>query len=792
MKDLVKQVKQVKSVNQGEQVKQVNPVNQVKQEKQEKKENVVKSSQAQLDLDVKKKSEELKANMDTPKVKKFNLFGDVVARGNDVKKAFVTKANEAIHPKVPLTVRIKKFFSRETVLKLQEEGRTILSLASFFGLVLIFLIDLTIRLLASIPGIKQILTAIGNKTGHHMWRLSESLINRFESRPGRIRRSVLINLAFRNMRVKRTRAMVTVGGMGLGIGAIVFLVSLGYGVQRLVVSRVARLDELRMADVTLQNSSNLRLDTNAVTSMQSMSGVAKVMPMVSLVGKLTFSGGQGESLVYGVSREYLDAAGIKPSAGEYFESSDKQALESMEGVVAGVSDGVDYSVPGKVGSVIREGRYDLGSRVYTVYQEPWASATELGLTRAIAGGIWGSEVWGESFVGSSKGKFEITYSNEKRGVWLSSSYPVWEKVKGSLVPKLDESGAQVWSRGYIKLLDDVTLNGEEKVGESRIGAVLGESTESQPYAVLGETEEASVSAKVVGVDEAGVEWVDLTSLEATEAAKPEVMVIETPGGAKKQAMVNTPFMDLVGIDKNNPVGSTFEVSFVILNTLKPDLDRPAQSAKATYTVSGVIDEGNSPLMYVPLEDLTGLGITNFSQAKVVAGKQDELAGVRQQIDNLGYKTTSVADTVEQIDSLFATVRIILASFGLVALTVASLGMFNTLTVSLMERTREVGVMKAMGMRSVEVKELFLAEAMIMGLLGGVFGVLAGWGMGKILGLLLSTISIARGVGAIDVSYIPWQFVVFVLSLSFIVGVATGIYPARRARRISALNALRYE
>ncbi len=80
----------------------------------------------------------------------------------------------------------------------------------------------------------------------------------------------------------------------------------------------------------------------------------------------------------------------------------------------------------------------------------------------------------------------------------------------------------------------------------------------------------------------------------------------------------------------------------------------------------------------------------------------------------------------------------------------------------------------------------------MVLLGGVFGVLAGWGMGKILGLLLSTISIARGVGAIDVSYIPWQFVVFVLSLSFIVGVATGIYPARRARRISALNALRYE
>ena len=325
-----------------------------------------------------------------------------------------------------------------------------------------------------------------------------------------------------------------------------------------------------------------------------------------------------------------------------------------------------------------------------------------------------------------------------------------------------------------------------------MGEVLGESNVSVPYTVLGEEVEASVSAKVVGVDEAGVEWVDLSSLDASQAATPEIMVIELGSGVKKQAMVNAPFMDLVGIDKNNAVGATFDVSFVILNTLNPDLDRPAQSAKATYTIAGVIDDGTNPQIYVPLEDLTGLGISNYSQAKVVANKQETLADVRLQVDNLGYKTTSVADTVAQIDKLFATVRMVLASFGLVALTVASLGMFNTLTVSLMERTREVGVMKAMGMRSVEVKELFLAEAMIMGLLGGIFGVLAGWGIGKILGLILSAVSVAKGVGAVDVSYIPWQFVVFVLSLAFVVGVATGIYPARRARRISALNALRYE
>lgn len=713
------------------------------------------------------------------------MFADNVARGNDNHKVVVEK------PKIRLGDKLRQFFSRETVLKLQEEGSTILSLASFFGLVLVFLIDLLIRLIGRLPILKQILVAIGKRTNQHAWRLSETLINRFESRPGRIRRSVLINLAFRNMRVKRTRAMVTVGGMGLGIGAIVFLVSLGYGVQRLVVSRVARLDELRMADVTLQNSSNLRLDTTAITSMQNMPGVAEVMPMVSLVGKLTFSGGQGESLVYGVSKQYLEAAGIKPVKGEFFESSDREAVAQMSGVVAGANDGREYEHPGRVGESIREGRYKLGSEVVEVYQEPWSQAVSLGLTRGVSGGVWGSEVWGESYVGSH-GRYEITLTKEKRGVWLKSTYPIWTKSKGSLIPKLDETGAQVWGSGYIKLNENTEREERGEQAEVRIGAVLGEESSIAPYEVLGEETEASISAKVVGVDEAGVEWVDLSSLEASESAVAEIMVIETPSGAKKQALVNSSFLELVGINKEEPVGATFDVSFVILNTLKPDLDRPAQSAKASYVVAGVIEEGNSPQMYVPLEDLTGLGITNFSQAKIVAGKQDDLPAVRQQIDNLGYKTNSVADTVEQIDKLFATVRVVLASFGLVALTVASLGMFNTLTVSLMERTREVGVMKAMGMRSTEVKELFLAEAMIMGLLGGVFGVLAGWAMGKLLGLLLSTVSIAKGVGMIDVSYIPWQFVVFVLSLSFVVGVATGIYPARRARRISALNALRYE
>ena len=82
--------------------------------------------------------------------------------------------------------------------------------------------------------------------------------------------------------------------------------------------------------------------------------------------------------------------------------------------------------------------------------------------------------------------------------------------------------------------------------------------------------------------------------------------------------------------------------------------------------------------------------------------------------------------------------------------------------------------------------------MIMGLFGGILGILMGYLAGKLLGVFLSLFAIFKGVGYIDISYIPYFFVIAIIVLSLIVGLITGIYPAKRATKISALNALRYE
>jgi ABC-type antimicrobial peptide transport system permease subunit len=238
----------------------------------------------------------------------------------------------------------------------------------------------------------------------------------------------------------------------------------------------------------------------------------------------------------------------------------------------------------------------------------------------------------------------------------------------------------------------------------------------------------------------------------------------------------------LGIEESQAVGQEFEVSFVVTGNLLADSQSKVESVPARYQIVGVVPENNTPFFYVLFIDLRSLGIDNFTQAKLVSKSQAELGQIRQKIESLGFNTESVVDTVDQIERLFGTIRIALITVGMIALGVAALGMFNTLTVSLLERTHEVGLMKTMGMKSNEVEDLFLTESVAMGLFGGLAGVVLGFMAGKMTSLVLTLVALRSGAGVIDVSDIPPSLIALVLGMSLTVGLLTGIYPAWRAKK----------
>jgi ABC-type lipoprotein release transport system permease subunit len=570
-------------------------------------------------------------------------------------------------------------------------------------------------------------------------------------------------------------------------------VSLGYGIQKLVVSRVAKLDDLRVADVLLGKSSVLKLNDSAMQTLSAIPGVEKILPVVSLVGKVDYKNSVSEVVTYGVTGDYLKMINAVLLKGSFFQTDKLSFLPTSQ--VAGVS--TDWTIGGaKLNDKIGDIKFNINEGTWLrVRSEPGISGEVLGYTKRLESDYEGQEYWGGTYQdisgNGSKGK---DYYGKPLGKWVKAIFPIYEKKDGDYVSVLDGQTPD-WREGYVAEIDMVTDSVEQfkvsgnVLGDSTSSAVLAESTSSGTLVIPGSASEATITATIVGKDAFGVEWVEIVD---GEAKKKEAVVLLFPSSAKKLAVVNKVFLEATGINIDKAIGETFSTSVLVSNILKTDLERPARSDSVEYKIVGVIDGGSSPVMYVPFEDVRGLGVNNYSQAKIVSGRADGLSGIRKQVDALGYKTSSVADTVAQIDKMFVTVRLLLASFGFVALAVASLGMFNTMTVSLMERTHEVGVMKAMGMRSSEVRELFLAESMAMGILGGVVGVSVGMLAGSLLGLVLSAFSLVHGVGWVSVSDTPWPFIVVVLVLSFTVGILTGIYPARRATTIPALDALRYE
>ena len=254
------------------------------------------------------------------------------------------------------------------------------------------------------------------------------------------------------------------------------------------------------------------------------------------------------------------------------------------------------------------------------------------------------------------------------------------------------------------------------------GRILGEMD------VATSSAEASASAvpadlfgTVVATDSAGVEWVELKKT-GTDQQQKDLTFSETPTG---EAFISLGMLRVFGLSKEKVIGEKFGVSFIVPDGLVPGRSGRLQSVETEFKVAGVIDDDSSNYFYFHLTDATKLGINNYSQLKVINKDQTTVAKVRKEIETSGFRTVSTLDTVAEIEKLFGTIRIVLGLLGTIALTVAALGMFNTMTVSLLERTREVGVMKAMGMLSDDVRELFLAESMIMGVGGGLCGVLVG-------------------------------------------------------------------
>jgi putative ABC transport system permease protein len=238
-----------------------------------------------------------------------------------------------------------------------------------------------------------------------------------------------------------------------------------------------------------------------------------------------------------------------------------------------------------------------------------------------------------------------------------------------------------------------------------------------------------------------------------------------------------------------------------------------QPITRTYTIriAGVLEEARGEqdgAMFVRLDELikweewvrgkrVNFNKEGYNQLLVRAEDPAKVVEIADQINALGYQASTPQSFVEGINSFFIVLQLVFGGIGAISLLVAAIGIANTMTMAILERTREIGLMKAIGATNRDVLSIFLGESAGIGLIGGIGGVILGWGGSYAINFLATTFLAGQsnpygGLGPGIAAATPVWLPIFALVFSTLVGLISGLYPSLQAATLVPVNALKYE
>ena len=186
------------------------------------------------------------------------------------------------------------------------------------------------------------------------------------------------------------------------------------------------------------------------------------------------------------------------------------------------------------------------------------------------------------------------------------------------------------------------------------------------------------------------------------------------------------------------------------------------------------------------------GEQSFSQVTIDFDPKVPYKKISEPVEAMGFRVFSFAAQFEEIQRVFLYFNLALALVGLIALTTASLGIINTMVMSITERRKEIGILKSLGADERDIRVLFLSESGVIGLIGTVGGIMFGWIIARVASEIAQSFMRKQGIPPIDLFALPIWLIMIALAVGVSVSVLAGYYPAARAARVDPVEALRNE
>lgn len=298
-------------------------------------------------------------------------------------------------------------------------------------------------------------------------------------------------------------------------------------------------------------------------------------------------------------------------------------------------------------------------------------------------------------------------------------------------------------------------------------------------------DDLSSQSSLIGVDP------DFFSLAGMSIENGEFFINEE----EKSVVVNETIAELFNLSSQEIIGK--EMSLTVFLPIDGDngIGVNIIEIEEMFKIKGVVSQpGISGQVYMSRKMLETdqMSHLEYQLVKIKVAKEELLPEVREVIISKGLLVSALSETLKEAGRIFRVIQIVLGIFGVFALIVAAIGLINTMTITLLERTNDIGIMRSIGASSGNIRWLFLVESVLTGIIGGLVGIILGIFMAEAFNLMINILAKALGGQQVSLFSYPIWFIASTLILSSLVGLIAGMWPAKRAAKLNPLEALRYK